>query len=216
MSQLNPSDHFESLFEYAPTSLWEEDYSGIKIFFDELHAYGFTDLERYLDDHPDEINKNMASIKVKHVNRDTLNMFGAESETELVSNLDKIFRDEMRLHFRSELLALWNGEVSWSGDGVNYRLDGEPLHIRLHWRILPECESNWECVLVSIENITALKKAEQRFHNLFEHAPISMWEEDYSALKKELDLLRAQGVVDMKTHLAQNPQIVRHFMILIR
>ena len=109
-----------------------------------------------------------------------------------------------------------NGAQSWSGDGINYRLDGEALHIRLHWRILPECESSWECVLVSIENITALKTAEQRFHNLFMYAPISLWEEDYSALKQEFDNLRAQGVVDLKAHLLQTPEAVSRFMSLIR
>ena len=210
------ADHFESLFEYAPISLWEEDYSGIKKFLDQVRAQRVTDLERYLNEHPDDIEQSLRLIKVTHVNRETLNMFGAKSEAELLSNLDKIFRDEMRAHWRSELTALWNGEKSWSGDGINYRLDGEALHIRLHWRILPECESTWECVLVSIENITALKQAEDRFHNLFEHAPISLWEEDYSALKKELDNLRAQGVVDLKAHLAQTPNLVRHFMSLIR
>jgi diguanylate cyclase (GGDEF)-like protein len=71
-------------------------------------------------------------------------------------------------------------------------------------------------VLVSIENITALKNAEQRFHNLFMHAPISLWEEDYSAIKKEFDRLRADGVVDLKTHLAQTPKAVDGFMNLIR
>jgi len=210
------TDHFESLFEYAPISLWEEDYSGIRKFLDELRTRGVTDMERYLDEHPEEIDTSLSLIKVTHVNRETLNLFGAKSEEELLSNLDKIFRDEMRAHWRSELTALWNGEKSWSGDGINYRLDGEALHIRLHWRILPECESTWECVLVSIENITGLKKAQQRFHNLFEHAPISLWEEDYSALKKELDHLRAQGVMDLKAHLAQDPGLVRQFMSLIR
>jgi diguanylate cyclase (GGDEF)-like protein/PAS domain S-box-containing protein len=212
----NATDHFESLFEYAPISLWEEDYSGVRKFLDELHTRGVTDIERHLDEHPEDIDSSLRLIKVTHVNRETLNLFGAKSEEGLLSNLDKIFRDEMRVHWRSELMALWNGEKSWSGDGINYRLDGEALHVRLHWRILPECESTWECVLVSIENITALKKAQQRFHNLFEHAPISLWEEDYSALKKELDQLRAQGVVDLKAHLASDPQLVRHFMSLIR
>jgi len=216
MSQPNVSDHFESLFEYAPISLWEENYSSIKVFFDELRANGVTDLDRYLHEHPDEINRNMTRIKVSRVNRETLNMFGAESAQELLSNLDKIFRDEMRVHFRSELIALWNGDMSWSGDGVNYRLDGEALNIRLHWRILPECESNWECVLVSIENITALKQAEKRFHYLFEYAPISLWEEDYAALKREFDQLRSQGIKDLELHLNANPQAVDRFMSMIR
>jgi len=216
MSKPKVGDHFESLFEYAPISLWEQDYSGIKNFLDDLRTKGINDLGEYLDAHPDDIFKSMGLIKVKHVNSETLSMFGAKSEDELLANLDKMFRDEMRAHWRSELTALWNGEKSWSGDGINYRLDGEALHIRLHWRILPECESTWECVLVSIENITALKTAEQRFHNLFMHAPISLWEEDYSALKKEFDDLRAQGVVDLKSHLASHPKAVDRFMSLIR
>src|SRR4029077_12410940 len=118
-----------------------------------LRASGVIDIGKHLDEHPDNIYKSIGLIKVKRVNRETLNLFGAKSERELIANLDKMVRDEMRAHWRSELTALWNGEKSWSGDGINYRLDGEALHIRLHWRILPECESTWECVLVSIENI---------------------------------------------------------------
>jgi len=216
MPKTKAGDHFESLFEYAPISLWEQDYSGIKSFLDKLRASGVANLDTFLNEHPEEIDKTLRLIKVTHVNRETLNLFGAKTEKELLANLDKMFRDEMRAHWRSELTALWNGEFNWSGDGVNYRLDGEALDIRLHWRILPECESTWECVLVAIENITALKQAEKRFRNLFECAPISLWEEDYSAIKKEFDSLRAQGVTDLRTHLSSDTQSVRRFMGMIR
>jgi diguanylate cyclase (GGDEF)-like protein len=209
-------DHFAGLFEYAPVSLWEEDYSGIKIFMDSLRTNGVTDFEHYLDEHPEEIENSMGRIQVKRVNRETLKMFGAASISELTSNLDKIFRDEMRAHFRSELVALWNGEKEWSGDGINYRLDGEVLDIRLRWRILPECESTWDCVLVSIENITALKKAEMRFQTLFMNAPISLWEEDYSAIKEEFDRLRAQGVTNLRAYLVSEPEAVDRFMGMLR
>lgn len=214
----NPANghHFESLFEYAPISLWEEDYSGIKTFLDDLRANGVTDLGAYLDQHPEEVENGMRRIEVLHVNRETLRMFGAASVAELLSNLDKIFRDEMRTHFRSELMALWNGQMEWSGNGINYRLDGEPVNIRLHWRVLPECESTWDCVLVSIENITALKKAETRFHHLFMYAPISLWEEDYTAIKQEFDRLRAEGVTDLRAYLAADPRAIDRFVGMIR
>lgn len=216
MSNDTSGDHFESLFEFAPISLWEEDFSGIKQFLDDLRARGITDLDRYLKDHPAEIEVSMRAMQVRRVNRATLEMYGAASKEELLANLDRVFRDEMRDHFRSELLALWNGEMAWSGDGINYRLDGRPLHIRLHWRILPECEADWGCVLVTIENITALKKAQARFHNLFTHAPISLWEEDFSAIKQEFDRLRARGVTDLQSHLAADSQAVDRFLSLIR
>jgi len=209
-------DHFEGLFEYAPVSLWEQDYSGIKDFLDALRLSGVQDLGQYLDEVPEALQNSMQLIRVKRVNHATLTMLGAQSQDELLANLASIFRAEMQTHWRAELLALWHGEKSWSGDGINYRLDGEALHVRLNWRILPECEATWECVLVSIENITALKQAEQRFHDLFMHAPISLWEEDYTDLKKGLDALRAQGVVDLRSHLARHPELVSHFMSLIR
>src|ERR1043165_3765530 len=116
----NTTDHFESLFEYAPISLWEQDYSGVKKFLDGLRVSGVTDFEKYLNEHPREVDESIKLIKVNHVNQETLNMFRADSEAELLASLDKMFRDEMRAHWRSELLALWNGEKSWSGDGINY------------------------------------------------------------------------------------------------
>ena len=216
MSNERNGDHFEGLFEYAPISLWEEDYSGIKQSFDALRRQGVTELEPYLDEHPEEIEDHMRQIKVRRVNHATLQMYGVTSEEELLTNLDRIFRDEMSVHFREELVALWKGELEWSGDGINYQLDGEPINIRLHWRILPECESNWECVLVSIENTTVLRKAEKRFHHLFTYAPISLWEEDYTEIKQEFDRLRAAGVTDLRAHLAANPEAVERFLRMIR
>ncbi len=205
-------DHYRSLFEYAPISLWEEDYSGIKLFFNDLRMQGIIDLRQYFNLHPTDIDTCMKQIKVKHVNTKTLTMFGAQSESELVNNLDKIFRGEMRQHFQTELLALWNNETSWSGEGINYTLQNEPLNIRLHWQILPECIETWECVMVAIENITLLKKAEERFQNLFTYAPISLWEENYRGIGELFETLRAEGISDLKSHLRGHPDLVDQFM----
>jgi diguanylate cyclase (GGDEF)-like protein len=169
MSIDETGDHFEKLFKYAPISLWEEDFGRLRKFFDRLQTEGIADLDGYLNEHPDEIDKSMQRIRVKRVNLETLKMFGAGSEKELLRGLDRIFRDEMLVHFRAQLLALWNGELEWSGESVNYRLDGEPLNIRLRWRILPQYGSGWECVMISIENITVLKKAEEYLRYLGTH-----------------------------------------------
>ncbi|MBI5964852.1 MAG: sensor domain-containing diguanylate cyclase [Chloroflexi bacterium] len=158
----------------------------------------------------------MKLIKVLHVNNETLVMFGAGSEEELLNNLDMIFRDEMRHHFQTELLALWNNESSWAGEGINYTLKDTPLNIRLQWRILPECIKTWKCVMVAIEDITPLKMAEARFQHLFNYAPISLWEEDYRSLKKLFNELREQGVTDLRKHLTEYPGLVNRFMGLIR
>lgn len=209
-------EHFKKLFEYAPISLWEQDYSGIKKLFDGLRARGIKSLESYLKEHPDFIDECMGKIVVLDVNKQTLMMLKAKSKKDLLTNLDKVFRDGMRHHMREELLALWSGEVEWLGDGVNYALDGKPVDIILHWRILPESESTWERVLVTIEDITARREAERRYQNLFDAAPISLWQEDYSALKKYFNSLHTEGVTNLRAHLESHPEIVTHCVGLIK
>lgn len=209
-------EYLNNLLDYAPISLWEQDFSSIKRLFDDLRKRGVQSLDAYLDKHPEFVDTCIGQMKTLSVNRRTVEMFKAKSKDDLIQNLDQVFRDGMRHHFRSELLALWAGEVEWSGEGVNYTLAGEALDIILHWRILPAYELTWERVLVTIEDVTARRHAERRFQNLFECSPISLWEEDYSAIKAYFDTLRAQGVTDFQSYLSRHPETVLGCAGLIR
>ena len=50
---------------------------------------------------------------------------------------------------------------------------------------------------------------ETDFELMFESAPISLWLEDYSALKVLFDGWRAQGVTDLSAHMAQTPGLLQ-------
>ena len=216
MFSSDDKEYLVTLFEYAPVSLWEQDFSQIKKIFEDLRTQGVKSLDAHLVMHPEFIDQCMEQIKVLDVNLQTVSMLKANSKEHLISNLDKVFREGMRHHFRDELRALWNGDVKWSGEGINYTLKGEPLDIILHWRILPEYEKNWERVLVTIEDITGRRQAERRLHSLFEASPISLWEEDYSAIKSYFDSLRAQGVTDLQDYLEDHPEATLHCASLIK
>jgi len=208
--------YYQDLFEYAPISLWEEDFSGIKQLFDNLRLQAVSSLEHYLEIDPDFVDTCMNAIKVINVNQKTLLMFKAGSKELLYTSLPRIFRDGMRHHLSHELLALWNGDLNWQGDGTNYTFEGQPIDISLHWRILPGSEISWKHVLVSIEDITTRKKAENRLQNLFESSPISLWDEDYHDLKVYMDELRASGITDFRDYVQNHPEIVQHCMGLIK
>jgi diguanylate cyclase (GGDEF)-like protein len=218
------------LFEFAPISLWEEDYSGVKAYLDQLRAAGVTDLGAHLAAHPQAVGECMARIQVINVNRKTVELFRASSKRELLDNLEHVFRDEMGAHFAGELLAMWDGQAAWVGEGINYALDGQPLEIRLHWSVLPGSEASLSRVLVSIEDVTAHRQAERahrqaeqaraaseaRFRGLFENAPVSLWEEDYTGIKRFLDDLRAQNVADLGQYLVEHPEAVDECMARIK
>ncbi len=218
-----PAEPFDcDLFEFAPISLWEEDYSAVKGRLDRLRAEGVTDLRAYLQAHPQVVAECMAGIRVININRQTVELFRAGSKRELLDHLDRVFRDEMRAHFADELAAMWDGQLAWVGEGINYTLDGTPLEIRLHWSALPGSEADLSRVLVSIEDVTAHRQAERaraaseaRFRGLFENAPVSLWEEDYTGIKRFLDDLRAQGVDDLRVYLIEHPEALDECMARI-
>lgn len=216
MTLSESEDHYLTLFEYAPISMWEEDFSGIKNRFEELKQRGIKSLNEYMQEHPEFVDTCMQDIIVKRVNQQTLFLFKAETQTDLIANLDKVFRDNMRQHFKSELLALWQGESSWTGEGINYTLEGEALDIRMSLRVLPQAELDWSQVLITLEDITARKDAERRFESLFEASPISLWEEDWSGIKLFLDTLRTQGVTDLAAYLHKHPHAVAQCMSQIK
>ena len=51
---------------------------------------------------------------------------------------------------------------------------------------------------------SALLKSEERMRSLYSHAPVALWEEDWSAIKRAVDALPADGVGDVVGYLHAN------------
>ena len=63
---------------------------------------------------------------------------------------------------------------------------------------------------------TALRENERRYRSIFQNASVSLWEEDYTGLKRRLDELKHQGVADFETYLEDHPEFLREACQLIR
>lgn len=211
------------VFDVVPTSLWLEDYSGLKALFDGWRAEGVTDLRAHLRADPARITQCIQGMRVLHVNQYTLNMLKAESQEVLVSQLHKVFRDDMLDAYVGELEQLWQGHLSFHSQTANYTLDGRRLDILLKGRVLPGHEDSWAQVLVLLDDITAQanarrkQEASERYaQGIFQYAPVSLWVEDFSAIKHLMDELRRQGISDFRTFTDVHPEFVERCMAEIR
>lgn len=185
---------FEDMFNLAPVSLWMEDYSGLKQIFDQWRAQGVSDLLSFLKEDPERLRLCSQSYKVLRVNQYTLDLFKAEDEETLKSRLSEVFRGDMLDSIMNELVALWEGALSFETRSVNYALDGRRLDVQVRARVLPGYEQSWSRVLVSLEDVTAevqstvkLQRSEQYARDLFEYSPVSLWVEDFSVVKRLMD-----------------------------
>lgn len=62
----------------------------------------------------------------------------------------------------------------------------------------------------------ARRQSDMRYRDLFDNAPIPIWEQDFSAVKQRLDDLRRQGVSDFRAYFLMHPQAVDECIRLIR
>jgi diguanylate cyclase (GGDEF)-like protein len=215
-------DHAQ-IFELAPVSLWLEDYSGIRQLFDTCRAAGVVDLRAWLKADSARVHACSEQIRVLQVNRRTLELYEAQDLEQLVTQLDRVFRDDMLDTHIEELVQLWEGQPTFGGKTVNYTLGGRRLDIELKGTILQGHESTWDRVLLAIEDVTEKEQAKRRLEmseayarGLFENSPVSLWVEDFSAVKHLLEDIRSNGIEDFRVFTDVHPEFVERFMREIR
>lgn len=62
----------------------------------------------------------------------------------------------------------------------------------------------------------ALRTSNARFRSLFEGSPTAIWEEDFSLVKAQFDMLRKTGITDYKAYWKEHPQEIGKLAGLIK
>ncbi len=170
-----------ALFEDFPISLWVEDFSRVKQRLDTLRGQGVEDIESYLIAHPEIVAECAALIKVKDVNRAGLKLYKVADKTELIKNIDRFIEAGSNQSFRDELVQIALGKLEFEFEGTNLTSSGEKLNVIVRWSVMPGSEDTLDEVLVSITDITPLKKSEEAlresetlFRATFEHSPVGV------------------------------------------
>jgi PAS domain S-box-containing protein len=77
-------------------------------------------------------------------------------------------------------------------------------------RLFQELGRRLEDALTGLLIHRNLCESEERYRLVFENSPVSIWEEDFSAIKKLFDDLKKQGVADIEAHFDRHPETVRY------
>ena len=150
---------YRHLFEYADVSIWDEDFSEVYTDLEALKKEGVTDFPAYLDKHPTLLCELLRKIKVRHANKASLELYGAESEEQLLSCLEDIFGDGAEDVFMQELCAIWDQKTCFRAEVNQLTLTGEELVVIISMPI-PTKASGFSSIPVSLVDITERKKSE--------------------------------------------------------
>jgi len=171
---------YRYIFDSTGVSIWEEDFSQVKVAIDELRSRGVRDFREYFAAHPEFVQQAITMVRIVDVNDVSVKLFAAESKDELLVSLHKVFVPETQEVFLRELIAIAEGRTSFEAETVLQSLKGDTL-TALFTITFPQPSARFDRVLVTITDITERKRAEYLTGQVFESSPdrVSIIGRDY-------------------------------------
>lgn len=87
--------------------------------------------------------------------------------------------------------------------------DGSPLYAHVTATAIKDSQGRVRWFDGIVEDVSRIKKDQQRFELIFEHSPIAIWEEDFSVFVRLTKQLERLGVHDIKKYLVRHPDLVK-------
>lgn len=158
-------DKYRSLFDDAPITLWELDYSGIKIYLDELRAQGISNFREYFINNPAAYITAVKLSKTVRWNQAHVELWELQGLDLLQGQLkqrEMFYKyPENFLALRDDYIRLANGEVTFTKEETIRTAKENVKHIITRFTIAPGHEDTWDRVFASLTDITDRKNAEE-------------------------------------------------------
>ncbi len=177
--------------------------------------------ESLVNNSPVAIATMDADQKVVSVNQAFTNIFQYQEDEIRSKSLDDLIskgKDQDQAHmFTRQVLS--GGKVH--GVGVRYRKDGSKVDVEIYGVPIFFEEERIGVLGMYIDiserkrTEDMIRKSELRFRSFFHESPISMWEVDFSALKRWLDNLEYTNLKELELYLQKIPDLEQKFPQLL-
>ncbi|MEO5364762.1 MAG: ATP-binding protein [Magnetococcus sp. WYHC-3] len=152
---------YRRLFEDSPTSLWEEDFSAVRIHLEQRARQQGQDAVTLLRNDPDLARECALLVRVVEVNHASAALYEAGDCQSLLGQLDRVFTPDSLGPFREELMAFLEGRPVYECEAVQQTLTGCRLWTQVRATLLPGHENTWDRVLVSVVDLSARRQMEE-------------------------------------------------------
>jgi PAS domain S-box-containing protein len=159
-------ERFRTLFEQVPVAVWEEDFSEVVSYLEDVGFREIEDFPGYLERHPEVVAECASLVRVIDLNDAAVVLHQAGSRQELRNRLTATLTAESYAAFASQLAAIWRGESHVETEAAVRTLAGEVRHTMIRWAATSEAEPPWSRILLSMADITELEVARRELERM--------------------------------------------------
>ena len=153
--------HYKSLFNNSTTAVLEEDLSEVKKYLDRLRGRGIFDFRGYFAKHPEEVGACAKKARVIDVNLATIKSLESKSKEATKSMIQKLLAEGLSKAFMEQIIHLHKKRTSFKTEITLKTVKGKTIYAIAEASLLPDYESSWKKILISVTEITELKKARE-------------------------------------------------------
>jgi two-component system sensor kinase FixL len=192
-----------SLIHHLPVALIQVDARRMGGLFCRLKADGVTELDAYLDEHPELVDFANHAVRVTEVNQEAVLLFGATGPSDLIGPVGFLFASSPELA-RRVMIARFAGAPNCAEITQIRTFDGRMRDVRISVTC-PAFSEPSDVTLICIEDITDRVRAERQLRRLqaeFTHAArISMLGELTASVAHEINQPLCAIVTNSETSL---------------
>jgi PAS domain S-box-containing protein len=202
---------YQNLFRAMAISFWEVDWSRSADMLRGLRQAGVVDFRRYFRENPGFVPALMRATRIVDVNDQAVALFGRGSKEELLQSGPLHFWPEESFQaYVDAVLSSIDGEPHFLAETRLCKFDGTVFDVQFTVWYSTENKTTGYFAVIDItprkQAFSALEHSEQRYRNLFQHMPISLWQVDVRGLMALFEDIAAAGVTDFSAYLDGHPE----------
>ncbi|CAH1387491.1 PAS domain-containing sensor histidine kinase [Candidatus Nitrotoga sp. M5] len=194
-------EHYRKLFHYIPTALLRIDSNGIVEQYDQLKSEGVSDLEIYLNDHPELIDIANKTVRIAEANSSAVSLLGGSVPADCIGPVGYLFTESPDTA-RRIMIARFNGTRDYAEIAKVRTLDGRILDVLLSLTF-PTFLEERDILFISLEDVTERLQTEAQLRQVqadFTHAArISTLGEMATSIAHEINQPLAAIVTNAET-----------------
>lgn len=146
--------HYQSLFEDCPVPIWDEDFSKIKVYLDDLKSKGVTDFDDYFTKNTAALRECASLLIVNDINQAVVDLNEAISKEHMLQNFSDLATKKSLRYAIDQLIAIANNETSCEFDAELITFSGVTRHVHLKWTVVKGFEDSYKKVFLTTTDVT--------------------------------------------------------------